>query len=574
MAKAKGPTDYPLHDLPADRFEQLGFLLARTENPSVVPVRNKDAGLDARLPDDRGATSRGWQAKRFTKEIHWAQCRDSVQTALAFWRPPRITFVFVNDLSAKDQRAFEDDLASRFPLVRLDFWSGSEVQRRIRDTAEGRRAVAWLFNDDKADKEAMLRAIATGSALSSTQQTAERQAVIQAYMDRDPHLQYTIVSRSPGAPETPPSSAAVLSLTIEVDDQEVRFDASERYPGALQDLGGPPRLVLSDDDAGATAAAALEDIAAHGGSRVITSGATAGMPTVPIGLRGLLPDDGLRGVIEVSAATEDAAADLTPLMPVLVCAGEVELALFFDLLNTPKTGYDSTLAGSTGGLELAQSVRGLGIIGPTRWTLDWRHRLGQGTAVEQLLAATIVLAAISDEPIELRHPADHGFLATIQGADGDVGDEDYLRSWIAFLELVAELERWLGQPLYPTADPTPADSAELGRALGLVRRSGQPGSWDRMSVELVTPPELPQSPLELVALSPQYVSIFGSHHYLGMEMTAFHRATATVKGARIVCTPDGDRSLTVTLHRPDEVPPEAAVGAADGGARILARSVA
>lgn len=67
-----------------------------------------------------------------------------------------------------------------------------------------------------------------------------------------------------------------------------------------------------------------------------------------------------------------------------------------------------------------------------------------------------------------------------------------------------------------------------------------------MSVELATPPELPQNPLELVALGPQHVSIFGSQHYLGMEVTSFHRATATVDGAKIYCVPDGDRSLTAT----------------------------
>lgn len=95
-----------------------------------------------------------------------------------------------------------------------------------------------------------------------------------------------------------------------------------------------------------------------------------------------------------------------------------------------------------------------------------------------------------------------------------------------------------------------------------------------MSVELATPPELPSNPVELVALSPQYVSIFGSRYYLGLELTSFHRATATVEGAKIACVPDGDHSLTVTLHRPDDVPPEAAGEVVDGGARILARSVA
>ena len=72
-----------------DQFEQLTFLLARGEAPEVVIVRNKDRGLDARLPDPMGRlTLRGWQAKRFaTGEVQWSQCEDSIRTALACSAP-------------------------------------------------------------------------------------------------------------------------------------------------------------------------------------------------------------------------------------------------------------------------------------------------------------------------------------------------------------------------------------------------------------------------------------------------------------------------------------------------------
>src|SRR5271156_3644227 len=68
------PKDFPLDsfmldvltDQVADQFEALVFLLARTTDEGVVPVRAKDHGLDARLPDPQGRTLRGWQAKRFT----------------------------------------------------------------------------------------------------------------------------------------------------------------------------------------------------------------------------------------------------------------------------------------------------------------------------------------------------------------------------------------------------------------------------------------------------------------------------------------------------------------------------
>jgi hypothetical protein len=92
-------------------------------------------------------TLRGWQAKRFaTGEVKWSQCEESVTTALAFWRPLWITFVFAHDLSATEQDAFQTRLVKAFPEARLSFWSAEEVLRRMRETDEGQRAVAWLFD--------------------------------------------------------------------------------------------------------------------------------------------------------------------------------------------------------------------------------------------------------------------------------------------------------------------------------------------------------------------------------------------------------------------------------------------
>lgn len=114
----QGPVDYPLGDLTPDRFESLVFLLARTTDLRVLPVRAHDQGLDARLPGPLGRTRRGWQAKRYTSQINWGECRESVRRALAFWRPPRITFCFPRDLSAAEQDSLGTELADHFPEVR------------------------------------------------------------------------------------------------------------------------------------------------------------------------------------------------------------------------------------------------------------------------------------------------------------------------------------------------------------------------------------------------------------------------------------------------------------------------
>ncbi|MFA4927655.1 MAG: hypothetical protein WC558_04010 [Patulibacter sp.] len=584
MPSAKGPEDYPLHDLTPERFEQLGFLVARTESASVVPVRNKDRGLDARLPGPNGTTRRGFQAKRYAAgAIKWAECRSSLRAAAAFWRPPYVTFIFAEDLSAKEQKQLETELADHFPLVRVDHWPGSEVNRRLRDTTQGQRAAAWLFEDDKANLEAMRRAMATGGELNSPLQAAERQAVIQKYMDQDPHIAYTMVSRGPGAPETAPHPSTFLSVVMQFDDQEIRFDATERYPGALDDLGGGPRLSLSDDDAGNAAAKALDDVARDGGTQIIETGVQTDMPQVPLGLRGLLPDDGLTGPVEVSAGPRyeepDQHAEEKPI-PVLVCVADAEIGMQLAALDPPKKGFDISLAGTAGGLELVQSVRGAlaDSHGPSNWVMDFRHNLGDGTATEQLLAARIVLAGLLGQPIELRGLNDDGSdrpLATLQGVTGDTDNLEHLQSWIGYLELVAELERWLGEPLSPSSPATEEDRSAVARALGLIRNTDVVGTWSSFTLQMREPPpsEIEDGPQTLVSLTPRYDTLFGERHYLGLQMDAFHQANITIDGLEIHGAPaNGDETVHVTFTSPAEAPAEAAHDAADGsGARILTR---
>ena len=105
-----------------------------------------------------------------------------------------------------------------------------------------------------------------GGPLHSTPHAAERQAVIQEYMNRDPHFRYTIVSRESDGPETVPAPQTVISVALMMGDHEVRFDASERYPGAIEDLGGHPRLAFSDDEDGKRARQTVDRLAREGGS--------------------------------------------------------------------------------------------------------------------------------------------------------------------------------------------------------------------------------------------------------------------------------------------------------------------
>jgi len=213
----------------------------------------------------------------------------------------------------------------------------------------------------------MLRALAVGGELENTRQAAERQAVIQEFMDRDPHLHYTMVSRSPGGPVTPPADPTFLSVTLVIAGQEVRVDASTRYGGALGDLGAVLQLAFSDDDAGRQALETIQRLAREGGRETISAGLGTVMPTVPDGLRGLMPDEGLWGAAEVIAEgpPEPALPELR--QPVVVRAAGIELGMVFAPAEPP-ADWLGTLHAAAGGVELFFSLRGRRRTSSRGWT--------------------------------------------------------------------------------------------------------------------------------------------------------------------------------------------------------------
>jgi hypothetical protein len=556
-ASALGPVQYPLIDLTPERFESLVFLLARATDPRVVPVRVKDGGLDARLPSPRGSTLRGWQAKRFTDGIHWGQCQDSARRAIAFWRPPHITFCFASDLSAIEQEKFRTELVERFARVRLDFWPASELQRLIRDTEDGQRAAAWLFENREAALEAAVRATAVGGPLQSMRHAAERQGVIQEYMDRDPHVQYTTVSRSPGGPETPAASQTFLSVTLVVAGQEVRFDASERYAGALDDLGGRLHLAFSDDEDGRRARETVERLEREGGTAKVSAGLGATMPAIPVGLQGLVPENGLWGeaLLEIGSSAP-ASAPVEP-QPVLVRAGGVELGVVLTQTDGPD-GWEGTLGGGAGGVELFFSVRK--VDGTIESRLDWRYTRGVGSGLEQLLACQVMAAGLDGQTVELLRP-DGAPLAsgTFERPDKPEEWRRELAQLETFLGYVAELEAWLGQGLDPPSAPTEEDARTLGSIVPLIRKPENPITWRR--VELAPGAVRPASdgPFQFAVLQPLFARLFGQEVYVGMEMLHFPEGRIEGDGDELAVVPIGEEGIgTSRLHHPDEAPSDAA----------------
>lgn len=572
-ARARGARTYPLGELTAGELEALTYLLARAEDKAVVPVRNQDRGLDVRLPDERQLTRRGWQAKRFEKgKIHWGQCRESVETAVAFWRPPRITFVFAHELSADEQTRFRTELAERVDLpVLLDYMPEAEIQRRLRDTPEGHQAAARLLEDSEPEAEAMRRAYAMGGELRDAAHAAERLAEIQRHLGRDPHLDYTTITTDVGAPPTPPAQGTAQSVMTQEGSQQVRLDAREKFPGALAQLGLEGAFVFTEDEAGRKAREELLEAQRTGTGASIESGIGIKMAKVPVGMRGVMTDEPVFG--QVTLIPREASAESAPAPPNLVgiiSAGEHELGISFAPVAEPVAGWDLTLGGAAGGLEIFHSARGE--PPEMEHTLDWRHTFGEGSALEQLLACRVLRAALEGEPVRLLEPATREQiwpLAPVEGNhDDDIRD---LEARERLLELVAELEEWTGVPTVVPARPSEEDAEALSLALGRIRSPEVEGTWDRLRV--VAEGDLPADPVEVIVLEARHATLFDSEVFLGVEMLRFPLAAARPSEEGADLTPvEGHEQMSALLHRPSEYPAEAArpPGRAAGG-RVVYR---
>lgn len=563
-AVPRGPLEYPLKDLTWEQFQNLVFLLARADDARTVPVRAKDHGLDARLPDQGGLTLRGWQAKRYTTGIKWGECQKSVRRAMAFWRPPRITFAYPVDLSGGQQQTFKKKLIDEFPYVHVDWWGEGEIQRRIRDTDEGKRAATWLFENLQASRDDILRAIAVGGELFDAVDAAKRLAEVQKFMDRDPHFDYTLTTSSSGAAPASPPIDALLSIEVEVDGRPVRFHASERYPGAAGDVGLGGKLIFSDDEAGRKAREALTRLEREGGTLELSSGVAAKFEGIPVGLRGLVPEETIEGRIEISSGqpTHDLVAP-TPGIPVLVRSRGVEVGMVLGRAK-PREGWDQTAVGSAGGLEIFLSFRGH--AAPRESRMDWRWRLGEGTGLEQLLAAQVMRAAYRGERVELVTPHDEKMVAAgaIDSPSTDPDELAELDNICEFLGYIAEIEAWLGIPLHPPARPSKDDVELVSWLISRIRKPHYKGTWKRVEFTLSREPPADAGPWAVALTMPYRGQLFGDWHYLGAELVGLkegrlERRTGQEKaGDKVAIVPaDSSEEVEIRFFSPADAPERA-----------------
>lgn len=511
------------------------------------------------------------QAIREGGKIHWGQCRGSVEDAVAFWRPPRITFVFAHGLSAREQDDFRTELVEKIDLpVVLDFMPESEVQRRLRDTPEGRQAATWLFAGSELEQDALARAYAMGGELRDAEHAAERLAEIGRHLDKDPHLDYTAITNKACAPETLPAEGTALSVVTGDGDREVRFDAREKFPGALEQLGLEGAFVFTDDEIGRQARESLVHALRGGHPASIDSGIGLQMKTVPVGLRGLMTDEPVFGQVTVTEVTSHEVVAPSSVLVGIVASGGHELGIAFFRADDAVPGWDGTLVGAAGGLEIFHSIRGKSPDLENR--LDWRHTFGRGSAVEQLLACRILRGALLGETVQLLHAGSREQIWLSAPVVGDYTDDlRDLEIRERILELAAEVEIWTECPLVVPATLSSEDVEALVQAAERIRSPELRGRWQ--TFDFVPDAELPTQPVEVIVLEARRAQLFGAGLFLGVEQIQLPLATAEAgdDGVRLAAVPGHEEAVAV-LHRPSRLPAEAALppGRKQGG-RVLFR---
>src|SRR5947209_9087071 len=104
----KGPRTYDLLGMSDTHFEQMCGRLIRLEHPSAAkPTNTGDGGADMVMPWRGSTYDHCWQAKHFTKDIKWEQCKKSLARAKTAWKPRHYTFCFPRELTFKEQETFD-----------------------------------------------------------------------------------------------------------------------------------------------------------------------------------------------------------------------------------------------------------------------------------------------------------------------------------------------------------------------------------------------------------------------------------------------------------------------------------
>jgi hypothetical protein len=393
-----GPREFDFTQLSPKHFEFLCQLLVKTEFRDAIGTADPDGGADALLTNANGAWERAWQAKRFTRQIRWPQCRASLDEAIAEYQIRHMTFCFARQLTVSRLRAWRE-LQGDYPQLQIDFWDKTHLTALLVGSDQGQRIARMFFGARPPAAADINRIIQAGVLLQTGQHALDRViAFVEQAAERDPHYAYTFVGFEPEheAPITPGTAMSVLEVR---GGAASRIDAIPRPDGLAS--ANPPtlRVAFDDDERGRLAAQQFEQ--AFHGEDATTIG--EGVVVSPSNLPELFQD--------LIGAPHRASITLTPLRRPpweIICEAATDrgsASFAFSLRRELELRDDRAIrmTGTRSGVTLHLDARPHG--DKARLSVTCSHRLDDSTLVEHVDALRFLSAVCGSGTVTIRDVA-------------------------------------------------------------------------------------------------------------------------------------------------------------------------
>lgn len=518
----RSDTSFAFERLTADEWEELTFLLARREDNRVIRVQAPDGGFDTVLPDpgapDRA--QRGWQAKHFTKRIHWKQCQDSLDDAVKNWGARRVTFVFPINLSQPALRTFREKLVDRHAGVSVDHVGADGVAAMLLADDQGERIAKRYFGE--SDPVAVMeRAMRAGGELSRPEHVLDREAAISEFTDADPTFTWVVHKLPEDAPDLSATPGSAMRLTFGRDGWRLIADALPRSAGSLGDLGPSVRLLLDGSREAEQINHWLGELREHGGRLRLREGVRVAISGLPSPFGELVPDE-LHG--EVLLRTTSPGSPFYARVCVTGDRGDAEMEIDLHPVD-PGPDYDTALEGQRGGLTVRIESRWEVDQGRGETHIAWRYRPGRHPAplADRAAAARMMVAVHGQGTLTFRDRARNDQIRiedtlTRREVPANVAELAVL------LDSLEEIERFTGRPAPEIPEQVElADIDKLGEVAELLCAGGDlvRTRMARMTVTSATAPDFGSVVPDLVVLGRITVEVFGTTHDIAKSETRF-----------------------------------------------------
>ena len=504
-----GPRDFNFAGMPAGHFEEMCGLLVLLDYPEAQPTGDPDGGADVLLPKpgNAGGWVRAWQAKRFTGNISWSQCRQSLDDALANYQVEHVTFVFARDPTVGQLRNFETNLVNRHAGVRVDHWGKTKLLSLLSGSEQGERIAKRYFGANAPDPSETLRAVRAGGELQTAEQAAERGLAMSQIMNSaNPHYAFTGV-QFPDGVEPPITSGAVMSISLTEHGVTSRLDAIPRQAA----LGAIPPITVTvefeNSEAGRRAAAAFEAARLYRQPADITDGFTITTSGAPAEFQAFQDSVGP----QMLRLVPDPPPPWDAIFETDTTLGKRRLEMTM-YPATPEDGYQARFVGRHVGLTAAINVRA---GGPTEgaFNFNWHHSVTDAPARSHLTTLRFLESLHGDGQLVLTHkPSNKPVDIRLHATDFPLGPV------LALMEIVVQIEDWIGQDIVlPREVPTDDDLQLLAQASQMITTRTVYFDWEEPAA-LAPPDRIPSEPVALHLESALAIPLFGGTYPLGVAV--------------------------------------------------------